>query len=481
MTTRRGTKEKTPLTEGEIEIISENLAQREAKLKDETAAFQKRCEELEREREERAQMEHKLEAIAISLREDMRREIDSIAALVTTSRDTERVISPHEEPRDHRYPLHEDAAATRGPEHIQPSGAASRNCDFPSRTFEPSEMPRGVMEYPKVSFREATESIPSFDGNNIPLAQFARACRRARDIVPPASEYNLTKLIINRLRGRAYYAVEDEPCDTITQLIDLLNGAFGSPKTIDQYRGELSACYLKAGEHMLDYISRIKDLRTAILDAERREKGILSTAEVDNVNGLTARSFCDGLPLQYRLQMHREHYSRPFEAFSAAKILAKREELDRQRNAGSAPPPRFNPGHRAPDYGRQTDRYRPPPQRHDNRAPPPRAITDGTRASPPRDTRESARYPPDATRATGNNLWCRYCKIPGHEIQECRKRAYNNSLNQRSGNYQGPPPRQDPPRVGQQITQTIRSIEATPEEHSESESSEPEHSHTPPQ
>lgn len=189
--------------------------------------------------------------------------------------------------------------------------------------------------------------------------------------MPPSSEYNLTKLIINRLRGRAYYAVEDEPCDNITQLIDLLNGAFRSPKIIDQYRGELSACYLKAGEHMLDYISKIKDLRIAILDAGRREMGTLSSTTINNVDELTARSFCDGLPLQYRLQMRQEHYIRPFEAFSAAKVLAKREELDRQRNARAAPPPRPNTAPRVPEYSRQIDRHRPPLQRYERDAPPP--------------------------------------------------------------------------------------------------------------
>lgn len=449
MTTRRGAKEKTPLTEDELEIVRASLTQQETRFKEEVAAFNRAREEFERERMENKGTEYDMEAGLAVLREEVRREISNFRTDVTANRGHERDQLPESEPR---------------------------NYDHPSRTLE-SGIPRGSAENPKVSFREATETIPSFDGYNIPLAQFARACRRAKDIVPPHSEYHLTKLVVNRLRGRAYYAVEDEPCDTITQLIDLLNGAFGSPKTIDQYRGELSACYLKAGEHMLDYISRIKDLRTAILDAERREKGILSLAEVDNIDGLTARSFCDGLPLQYRLQMHQEHYCRPFEAFSTAKILAKREELDRQRNARSAPPPRFN-SPRTPEYGGQAERYRPSPQRYDRGAPSPRAITDGTRVAPPREMQAPTRYPPPVARATGNNLWCRYCKIPGHEIQECRKRAYNNNLTQRPGNDQGPPTRQDPPRVGQRLTQAIRSIEMMPEGRSESEPSEEERSDT---
>ncbi|KYQ59958.1 hypothetical protein ALC60_01000, partial [Trachymyrmex zeteki] len=184
---------------------------------------------------------------------------------------------------------------------------------------------------PKVSFREATESVPYFDGYNIPLSQFTRACRRARDIVPPNAERNLTKLLINKLGKRAYYAVEDEPCETVTELIDLLTGAFGTAKTLDQYRGELSIIYLKPGEHVLDFISRVKDLCTSILDTERRERGRVNTRFAAEIDSLTARSFYEGLPLEYRLQLGPEMRQRYTDLFAAVKLIAKRQELDKQR------------------------------------------------------------------------------------------------------------------------------------------------------
>lgn len=208
-------------------------------------------------------------------------------------------------------------------------------------------------QLPKVSFREATESVPNFDGYNIPLTQFTRACRRARDIIPPHSESNLTKLLINKLRGRAYYAVEDEPCDTVAQLVDLLNGAFGSPQTIDQYRGELSAIYLKPYEHVLDYISRVKDLRMTILDTERRLKGQLDLHFLSEIDQLTSRSFCDGLPLEYKLQMRTDKYLPHTDAFAIAKTIAKRRELDKLRYETTRPNRK-----RTPRY----ETHRPPPR-----------------------------------------------------------------------------------------------------------------------
>jgi len=74
---------------------------------------------------------------------------------------------------------------------------------------------------PKISFREATEIVPTFNDYNIPFSQFAQSCRRARDIIPSSSEEALTKLLINKLRSRAYSAVEREECETMTQLIDI--------------------------------------------------------------------------------------------------------------------------------------------------------------------------------------------------------------------------------------------------------------------
>lgn len=451
MTTRRGAKDKPALTEGELEIIGTNLTQRENRIHEEMAAFEKQREEfaLERkafddEREEKERTIGQLEATVAALRNDVARDIAQLRAnMHPDTADPDRAISPIKRPIDrdsHHY------------------GRASY------------DLPRNLTENPKVSFREATESIPNFDGYNISLAQFARACKRAREIVPPACEYNLTKLIINRLRGRAYYAVEDEPCDTVTQLIDLLTGALGSPKTIDQYRGELSTCYLRSGEHMLDYISKIKDLRTAILDAERRERGGLCPAINREIDELTARSFCDGLPLQYRLQMRPEHHTLPFEAFSAAKVLAKREELDRQRNARHTPTPRTDAMPRAPpprDTGRTNNGYRPQYPRPSRDAPPLRAIENGPRALPPRDDHRQG--PPG--RPVADGMWCRYCKAPGHEINECRKRAFNNNNNNRSGNFSGPSNRQDPSREGPHPQRQIRSIEAASEELSESEPS----------
>jgi hypothetical protein len=324
-------------------------------------------------------------------------------------------------------------------------GAGSVSFRPPSHVQEPSGYfvdPREESASPKISFREALETVPYFDGYNLTVSQFARACRRAKEIIPPSSERNLTRLLCNKLRGRALVAVEDEACFTVTQLIDLLTTAFGARKTIDQYKGELSTIYLKSGEHILDFISRVKDLRSSIIDAERRERGD-TNIDYEGINGLTARSFCDGLPLEYRIQLQPDLHNRPFEAFAAAKAIARRQELDRDRYGRSSTLANRPQEHSAKPIGRplaqstpiRSNDYR----RIDNLRPPaPSNWRSGDNRPVPNDARHS-RYPQtnnNAERAASEprntmqrlvtwrrdnerpQKFCRYCKNPksGNEV-----------------------------------------------------------------
>lgn len=331
------------------------------------------------------------------------------------------------------------------------------------------------IQTPRVSFREATDSVPYFDGYNIPLAQFTRACRRAREIIPPFCERNLTKLLINKLGKRAYYAVEDEPCNSVTDLIDLLTDAFGTAKTLDQYRGELSIIYLKPGEHILDFISRVKDLRISILDSERRERGDLDPRFISEIDDLTARSFYQGLPLEYRLQIRPSTHMHYTEMFSAARTIAKQSELDKQRAGTRLFPTNKNAqGYNNDDrYGRARDtrvkreydsRYHDPPRnehrvygeyqssRHDARTGMQRPVDIHNEYRHRRDAPPISKYGERREQGTMHNsvgqgrdtrdrpqlATCHFCKYTGHTIDECRKKKYAERRSANSGNLPGP-------------------------------------------
>ena len=48
---------------------------------------------------------------------------------------------------------------------------------------------------PQISLRDAIETVPIFNGHNIPVEQFARACNRAKALVPPQAEPQLARLL----------------------------------------------------------------------------------------------------------------------------------------------------------------------------------------------------------------------------------------------------------------------------------------------
>ncbi|KYN00134.1 hypothetical protein ALC62_09095 [Cyphomyrmex costatus] len=345
---------------------------------------------------------------------------------------------------------------TLQPPHVESSyRTTERNAN--TRDLSPLRIDHSNNNKIKVSFREITDSVPYFDGYNIPLSRFVRACRRAKEIISPNAERDLTKLLINKLGHRAYYAVEDEPCDSIADLIDLLTGAFGLPKTIDQYRGELSIIFLKPQEHVLDYISRVKELRTAIIDLERREKRYLDPYFLSQVDDLTARSFIDGLPFEYRIQMGTEERVSHTRAFATAKAISKRQELDKRREIDNRRDTRYRADYdktaprqqnASPADQRQSRSYRDtPPQQSDPRRvrfPPP--ITNprepNTRSSYQHQY-QNTREPYQSTHTVSQSApikTCHYCKKVGHDINECRRREYNNNLRATSQQNQSGPP-----------------------------------------
>ncbi|KAL6254297.1 hypothetical protein P5V15_014342 [Pogonomyrmex californicus] len=184
-------------------------------------------------------------------------------------------------------------------------------------------------------------------------------------------------------------------------------------------------------------------------------------------------------------------------------MIAKRDELERQRYglpARIGQPPRQTTDARRrspePDAGRNM-RYRPTPPPERRHSPPqysdyknrernyqshrpsewterrtemrPASRYDNRNPSEPRNGDRVTRN----FETSRNDKWCRYCKNRGHEIEECRKRQYNNSRFSGPGNGQDPPrgmdaPRADPLRNARPVNtvETAREEAQTPESQS---------------
>lgn len=103
----------------------------------------------------------------------------------------------------------------------------------------------------------------------MPVLQFVRACKRAKELLPFTNEVYPVRLLRNKLTGHAYLAVEDKMHDTIDKLIDCLKRTFDPARNSNYYREQLSVNYMKNDEHIFDYIGRVKDLRSAIVEVDQ--------------------------------------------------------------------------------------------------------------------------------------------------------------------------------------------------------------------
>ena len=101
------------------------------------------------------------------------------------------------------------------------------------------------LEPPLISIKDAVETVPIFDRTKTsrPMFQFIRACERARSMMPGQHESHLVKLLMNKLRGYAFLAVEDASVTTVNELENKLKNMYASAKTINEYRGELESVF----------------------------------------------------------------------------------------------------------------------------------------------------------------------------------------------------------------------------------------------
>lgn len=274
--------------------------------------------------------------------------------------------------------------------------------------------PSVISGYPNSYIRDALDLVPQYDGHNIPVWQFARACKRARQSIPVIDEAVLVRMLRNKLSHHAYLAVEDETHFSVDQLLDSLKRVFGPGKDANYYRGQLSSVYKKPTEHILDYNGRVKDLRTAIIEGEQTNLNrTLSNAEISSVDSFTMDAFYEGLPREYRVELRAEGYHSFADA--CAKIITIHKRLEREEA-----------------------RYKNPRNLRDSSAPTHRTFQ---RDSPATATNLSTSIPIPSTDIQGNTAKkiCNYCKNIGHLIHECRKRQYRegnlNSSYANNNNY----------------------------------------------
>lgn len=331
-----------------------------------------------------------------------------------------------------------------------------------TRAHSESE-PRFRENMSQIKLKDALAIVPEYNGRNLSVLQFARACKRAKELVSAASEPQLTRLLRNKLRDHAYLAVEDHTYYTVDDLTNRLKQVFTPAATPNYYRGELSKLAKRANEDILEYIGRTKDLRTAIIDAEQNTYPSVYLVLRESFEAMTLEAFINGLPPDIRTQLSYHTYSTCEQAFDAAIVASRRVDIDKERFGPQNPRNDYTagivcqicnrPNHTAlecrnrinqtPQYNSNRNNYQNQFTRYDNRNnyqnrdPRSNYNNQGSQTTPSTFGRNQQNFQGQAQRdsrsfpqrpnATNINKYCRYCRKIGHNIEECRARAYNNN------------------------------------------------------
>lgn len=263
-------------------------------------------------------------------------------------------------------------------------------------------------EPPAMRLKDVIDSIPRYDGHKIPVYQFCKICDRALKLISPHQEYHLVQLIINKLQGNALTAVDGVDFRHIASLTRHLRAIFGPNKSLNQYRGELGNLYMKPNEDIFAYVDRAKELRSAIIDGETLLYGG-DDVNIQIIDADCRESFINGLPsdLLVRVRLQGTLYNLD-EAITSAIQLHKTLEAESIRKK----PTNVIKSYSTPrvDYPSPTNT-----PRHQILQNPIRSFI-------------KPLIPGQPGPNTPVGKVCRYCKDPGHLIEECQKLAYRNSV-----------------------------------------------------
>ncbi|CAL1671718.1 unnamed protein product [Lasius platythorax] len=271
---------------------------------------------------------------------------------------------------------------------------------------------------PTLKLKDVVANIPSYNGYNISIFQFARACERARNLLSSVQEPQLVQFIITKLEADAYQVIEGNIYTRVVDILDKLKAIFAPNKSIAQYRGELANTYKLPGETILHYAGKIKDLKSAILDGNRRQGKGMKQSFADEIDEEVLEAFINGLRSNIITRMEHRSITNLDEAIEWAVKISNNLEAEKAHERSSAQKSNFvirSDAYSSKPPDREKEQLKSILRNPNFQAPKPwiRPLIPGVPGP----------NSPDV---------CRYCKYPGHSLNECRKLAFRNTITQQN-------------------------------------------------
>ena len=260
----------------------------------------------------------------------------------------------------------------------------------------------------------ALKMIPEFHGNRNDLHKFLACC----DIVAASCttqnhQESLINVIKTKLCGAAYNLIKYKNFATWADLKPILQQQYLEKRTIAQLQTELVNSRQRSNEDVITFANRLERLTLDLTDACITSEGEDAADVIQSLNNKCClKAFVDGLNNPIRLVIKASRFPTFEEAVAAA--------CEEERSTKTS---KFH------NNFRTTNQIN--------------CFKCGKRNHKAEDCYSSLpRYPKTEIKTETNinkvNVTCRYCKKPGHTIEQCRKRQYNNSRAQNSNSYTNP-------------------------------------------
>lgn len=248
--------------------------------------------------------------------------------------------------------------------------------------------------------------IKPYDGNRETLNPFINNCDNAITLASLSQQEIIFKYIQSQLLGKAEIACSVKDFDNWFQLKEFLRSQFGERKHYSYLLTELQECKQGHTESISQFILRIETLQSKLLTEATMScaKKAELAGRIAMIEDLALHSFLIGVNPRISNIIRCKSPKNLNEALNIAMSEEKIQESIR-RNHSTIPKLGKN------DYQ-----------------------TNSEAIHKPKFYMTQQQHPQTAT--------CRYCHFPGHTIQNCRKRQFNNNrlnTNSSSNKYQPTP------------------------------------------
>lgn len=249
--------------------------------------------------------------------------------------------------------------------------------------------------------------VKPFDGSRDKLNSFLINCNNAINLASECQKNILFKYILSQLEGKAESACFIKDFESWDQLCEFLKTQFGEKKHYAHLLTDLQECRQGYNEPVNQYALRVETclskLLTEVTLSNRKKSELVGrTAAMED---LALHTFLIGLKPELSNLVRTKDPIKLNEAINLATSEEKILNLFQKRNQPhstahrppSKPQPPFRPQFRQP--------FRPSANNN---------LYSSHQVSRPQNN-------------YNGNTFCRYCKSPGHTIEACAKRQFNNN------------------------------------------------------